>query len=256
MKTNKYLVEYAKAQVGKPYWFGTFGNKASESLLISKRKQYPLYYTAKDFLSQAKTGQKVHDCVGLIKGAIYCDTVNGTPNYDSKYDINASGMYAKSKKKGKIKTMPEEEGILVYKGSSPSRIHHIGVYIGNGYIIEAKGHAYGVVKSKLDDTWNYWSYCPFIEYVEDKKENKKPNKITIYKAQYFDHNITGKYKTISELNLRVGSGTDKSIVCVLKNKQRVTCHGYYNKIGATKWYLVETDDGKVGFCSSKYLRGY
>lgn len=253
MKTNKYLVNYANAQVGNPYWFGCFGQKATTLLLNQKKSQYPSYYTASDFNSQVKKGKKVHDCVGLIKGALWCDTNNSMPKYNSKEDVSASGMYSASKKKGKISTMPKVNGILVYKGTSPSKIHHVGIY-NDGYVTEAKGHAYGVVREKFNDSWNYWSYCPFIEYIEDKKEEKK--KDTIDKASYFDHNITGKYKTVSELNLRVGSGTDKSVVCVLKNKQRVTCYGYYNKVGDTKWYLVETDDGKVGFCSSKYLRGY
>ena len=70
-KTNKGLVAYAKAQVGKPYWFGCFGQKSSLGLLASKRKQYPSYYTANDFNKQI--GVKVHDCVGLIKGYLWCD---------------------------------------------------------------------------------------------------------------------------------------------------------------------------------------
>ena len=36
-KTNDGLVNYAKAQLGKPYWYGTFGNTASKSLLNSKK---------------------------------------------------------------------------------------------------------------------------------------------------------------------------------------------------------------------------
>ena len=40
MKTNKGLVEYAKAQLGKPYWYGTFGQAATKSLYNQKRKQY------------------------------------------------------------------------------------------------------------------------------------------------------------------------------------------------------------------------
>jgi hypothetical protein len=31
-KTNTGLVEYAKAQLGKPYWYGTFGNIGTKEL--------------------------------------------------------------------------------------------------------------------------------------------------------------------------------------------------------------------------------
>ena len=36
-KTNTGLVEYAVAQLGKPYWYGTFGQTANSGLLAAKR---------------------------------------------------------------------------------------------------------------------------------------------------------------------------------------------------------------------------
>lgn len=62
-KTNTGLVSYAAAQLGKPYWYGTFGQTASAGLYNAKKKQYPKYYTANDFQSQY--GKRVHDCVGI-----------------------------------------------------------------------------------------------------------------------------------------------------------------------------------------------
>lgn len=40
-KTNTGLVAYATAQIGNPYWYGTFGQVATEALLKSKMAQYP-----------------------------------------------------------------------------------------------------------------------------------------------------------------------------------------------------------------------
>ena len=68
MKTGHGLTEYAIAQLGRPYWWGCFGQRADGALYAQKKKQYPAYYTAADFQSQY--GQKVHDCVGLIKGYV------------------------------------------------------------------------------------------------------------------------------------------------------------------------------------------
>ena len=39
-KTNTGLVAYAKAQVGTPYWYGTFGQVETEALLKSKIDVY------------------------------------------------------------------------------------------------------------------------------------------------------------------------------------------------------------------------
>lgn len=174
-KTNTGLVEYAKAQLGKPYWYGTFGQTASSQLYAAKKKQYPKYYTATDFSSQY--GKRVHDCIGLIKSYLWSDTPTSTPKYKASQDVSANGMLAKCTEKGKIGTMPELPGVLVFMDG------HVGVYIGGGYVIEAKGHAYGVVKTALKGRgWTSWGKCPWITYsatskpVESKPTTTAPKK--------------------------------------------------------------------------------
>ena len=158
-KTAKGLVDYCKAQVGLPYWFGTYGQTASESLYKAKKKQYPKYYTASDFSKQY--GKRVHDCCGLIKGYMMSVSPTAKPVYNSAFDEGADTMYSECTKKGDISYIPEIAGICVWKKG------HIGVYIGNGYVIEAKGHAYGVIKSKLSATkWTNWGKLKFIDYSE------------------------------------------------------------------------------------------
>lgn len=156
------MVEYCKAQLGKPYWYGTFGNIATEGLLRQKSVQYPTYYQANDFKSQY--GQKVHDCVGLIKGYLWCDSPNSAPKYNADQDKDVSGMLAKCSFKGKIDTMPDIVGILVFMAG------HVGIYIGNGKVIEARGHSYGVVETELKKrAWSQWGKLDWINYVEDIK---------------------------------------------------------------------------------------
>lgn len=157
MKTNKGLVEYAKAQLSKPYWYGTYGNEASKELYDKKKKQYPSQY---EWAYGGEKGVKVHDCVGLIKGYLWSSSADDMkPKYNSAQDKSANGMRSACKVKGDIDTLPEVEGVLVFfKG-------HVGVYIGGGYVIEARGHKYGVVKTKLKSRpWLWWGYCPYIEY--------------------------------------------------------------------------------------------
>lgn len=163
-KTNYGLVEYAKAQLGKPYWYGTFGQTATEALYTAKKKQWPVYYkwegTAYDnFPSQY--GKRVHDCVGLIKGYLWSDTPTSTPKYNSAQDVSANMMRANCRERGAIATMPDTPGVLVFMSG------HVGVYIGNGEVIEARGHEYGVVKTKLAlRPWKWWGKCPYITYLD------------------------------------------------------------------------------------------
>ena len=176
MKNNAGLVLYAKAQVGLPYWYGTFGQTASPTLLNSKRKQYPSYYKSTDFNTQYN--KRVHDCVGLIKGYIWSDTTTSTPKYNAYQDVSADGMYKNSTTKGDMSTFPAINGTLVYKKSG-NRISHVGIYCVDGYVYEAKGHKFGVVKTPYKQTdWVLWSLCPYIEYcdyVNNDDSNKKSN---------------------------------------------------------------------------------
>lgn len=163
-KTNLGLIEYAKAQLGLPYWMGTFGQTATDALYHQKKKQLPSYYTASDFKSQF--GKRVHDCSGLIKGYVWSNTPTSVPKYNASQDLSASAMYTRAKEHGTISSMPGTPGILLFKGSTPSRIHHVGIYGGDGYVYEAKGHAYGVVKTLYKKSeWQYWAKSTLVEYV-------------------------------------------------------------------------------------------
>lgn len=161
LKNNKDLIAYCKAQLGRPYWYGTFGQMASQTLYLNKKKAYPRYYTANDFPQQY--GQKVHDCIGLVKGFFWTDSPDSTEYHYCRWfpDVSADMQYNRSKRKGtSMKTMPEVPGVLVFmKG-------HVGVYIGNGKVIEARGHAYGVVETNLKDRkWNKWAFIDELQYI-------------------------------------------------------------------------------------------
>ena len=159
MKTGTGLAEYAIAQLGRPYWWGTFGQLADGALYAQKKKQYPAYYTAADFTAQY--GQRVHDCVGLIKGYRWSDTPESTPKYMGAQDVAVEGLYAQCTQRGAITSLPEKPGVCVFMAG----LGHVGVYIGGGEVVEAMGHAYGVVKTKLAGRgWAYWGMPDWISY--------------------------------------------------------------------------------------------
>lgn len=159
-KNNISLVAYCRAQLGRPYWYGCFGQTASPALLAAKRRQYPRYYTAKDFPSQY--GKRVHDCFGLIEGYMWSDGPEGKPSYQSCgfADWGADGYFAHATRKGTIDTMPDIPGIAVFMAG------HVGVYVGDGKVIEARGHKFGVVETCLKKrSWTKWAYIDEIQYL-------------------------------------------------------------------------------------------
>lgn len=74
-------------------------------------------------------------------------------------DIGANEMFYNATRRGGIETMPDMPGLAVWKSG------HIGVYIGNGEVIEAMGTKYGVVKTQLEGRgWTHWLEIPYINY--------------------------------------------------------------------------------------------
>lgn len=215
MKTNNGLVEYAKAQLGLPYWYGTFGNTATADLYAYKRNQYPQYYKSwNDFPKQY--GKRVHDCVGLIKGYLWSDTSTAKPAYNSKQDVSANGMLSVCTEKSGIFSMPDMPGVLVFmKG-------HVGVYIGNGEVIEARGHEYGVVKTKLKSRpWVNWGKCPWIAYPEESQKFTMIVKPATW-------------------NVRAGAGTNYKVICIVKGGSVYTASKVNNG-----WYYIDSLNGWI-----------
>lgn len=194
-KTASGLVAYCKAQLGLPYWYGTFGNTASEDLYNYKRQQYPAYYTATDFISQY--GKRVHDCVGLVKGYRWSDTPTSAPKYNASQDVAVGGLFRQCSETGSISTMPDQPGVCVFM----SDMSHVGVYVGGGYVIEARGHAYGVVKTKLTErSWGKWGKLSWLTYDTNEGETNMAKKIFLSPS-----NQTS--------NTYAAGGTNEAVVC-------------------------------------------
>lgn len=243
-KTSSGLVEYAKAQLGLPYWYGTFGQIATESLHKYKDNQYPSYYVANDFPSQY--GKRVHDCVGLIKGYLWSDTPTSVPQYNASQDVSANGMLGRCKEYGKISTMPELPGVLVFLN------HHVGVYIGDGYVIEAKGHAYGVVKTKLSKgSWTHWGKCPWIEYGEAETVKEKENLVLLFqKAAIADGVKLPKYGADGEYGSETNAAMKK---CVVKKR---LVYQYKNCTKLVQKILGIVQDGLCGKNTEQAIKDF
>lgn len=222
-KTNSGLVTYVKAQIGKPYWYGTFGQTANASLLAQKKKQYPKYYKASDFKSQF--GKRVHDCCGLVKGYLWSATPTSTPVYNAKQDFDVNTFYKKCTKKGTISTFKKVQGQLVFKGTAAKKTH-MGVYVGNNKVVEAKGHAYGVVTSSIT-SWSYWGQCNLITDDVTPKPTPTPAPTPTPTP------VAKKYKVTAKrgLNVRRGPGKSYGVVKTLQYSTTVTVYEQKNGWG-------------------------
>lgn len=174
-KTNIGLVKHAEKALQEKWWYmwGTFGNYLTQTLLDQKANQYPGYNRNNGMYAVHKKhlGQTVCDCVGLIKGYCMWDEETDLPKYKGSLDVNTGGMYSKATEKGTISTIPEIPGICVYTQG------HVGVYIGDGWVIECAGNC-GAIKTPLKGSkgtrWTHWFKCPFITYTDGEVSGSAP----------------------------------------------------------------------------------
>ena len=177
--TNTELVKFAREVYAREwvYWYGTCGYKCDKDLYLSKKKQYPKYYTEareSGYMADIAAGKTCCDCVGLIKAFFWKDGDIDAPTKrdgDGKRtgcpDTSANGMIELCRETGQISSIPDIPGLVVWRSG------HIGIYIGGGHTIEARGFAYDIQLRKLSDgTWTKWGKLPFMEYVSSESGEK------------------------------------------------------------------------------------
>lgn len=166
-KNNLDLVKWAihAQKSGWGYVWGSHGKVLDKAELERLESVFGNHVTDYDeFIRANWIGKRTADCVGLIKGYGWYDVSAGSFAVGSNgmQDVTANGMFQVASEKGTIDTIPEIPGLAVWHEG------HIGVYIGNGEVIEAMGTQYGVVKTQLKNgRWTHWLKIPYIKYIEE-----------------------------------------------------------------------------------------
>lgn len=151
-KTRNGLIEHCKSKIGTPYVFGAKGEILTQAVLDRLARENPGTYTSAYKAKAAKyIGQRCLDCSGLISD--YTGRIRGSYNYhDTAVERVSIGHL--------------NESMIGWALWKPG---HIGVYIGDGYCIEAKGINYGTIRSKVSSTpWQKVLKLCDIDYTTDQ----------------------------------------------------------------------------------------
>ena len=128
---------------------------ADEKLYREKKKMWPEHYKDSDFVTQY--GKRVFDCSGLIKGYLWSENFEDEPKYNTMQDINSKELMNVCELSENFETMLEIPGMLVFFEG------HVGVYVGNSRVIEARGHTFGVVETRLKE--RPWKKCGKLKWI-------------------------------------------------------------------------------------------
>ena len=243
--TNIGLVKHAKnlLAMNTKYMWGGIARPITKQYIQALAKQYPSQYSSSRVATLNRCVGKDYigvDCVGLIKSYYWSGNDEGglgSPKYSASTDVNTDGMYYAAKIKGDISTLPEKQGIVLLCRTHP----HVGVYVGDGEVIEStlSSRGDGVVKTKLSDfKWEYWLECPYITYIDTptaKTYSEKDGKRTDFEA-CSSWEINGIYKSLSVPAVREEMSKNSNIIkrCVEGNYYPMD--RYIETASGVMWY--------------------
>jgi cell wall-associated NlpC family hydrolase len=148
---RKDFISYLYKQIGNIYCWGGNGEDASESAINSMENSSANKTRAKNFLAkQKKAGVqniKMYDCSGLISRWLQDHGL-------AKKKRNCDHLWSMCTAVQKTEL---EACDLLFRGTDGDKTH-VGVYVGNGMVIESRGRDYGVVIRPIDETAGYWQY--------------------------------------------------------------------------------------------------
>ena len=150
--------DWCLQRVGNPYIYGATGKPCTPAYREARAAQYP-DYAAKIRKNCPRLSGSAKNC----KDCRWCDpeTGMGKDAYDcaqfTRRCMEAVGISLVSgansqwtetdwAEAGGIDTIPRDKLCMLYREDADGRKHHAGVYLGDGWIVHAKGHDYGVVK--------------------------------------------------------------------------------------------------------------
>lgn len=221
--TNKELVRFCESKIGVNYVYGMKGQVMTlERYNILKQLYGNLVWDS----DRKKIGTVCIDCSGLISWA--------TGVY-----YNTKALYSNASYKADIKTIADAPaGAILWKEG------HCGVYIGNGYCIEARDSETNTVKAKVTDTqWTHWLKMPYIEYTAEGNNEgttapSKPSSYTpgIYEVtQVSALNVRSKPDANSAVTGKTVSKGTRLTVSKIENRN----WGYIAELGG--WCNISSD---------------
>lgn len=239
------LVNYFMSAVGSGYAWGASGEKCTQSFLDELVRRLDPVRDA-GTIKNLKTicpkwiGKNVWDCSGLFRGAwkslLKAKSGGATTIFNTW--CSETGIRG---------TLPEEPGIALFRGTVDAKgkgnMAHIGLYIGNGEVVEARGSAKGVLHCAITDGgWTHWGRLTDVAYsgyIAAQQANP------IYQAK------TKDIKTSKGLDLRPAPSLNSNAIMYIPLDAFVDV--FEDNCGIDGNFAYVRYCGIFGYCTRTYL---
>lgn len=167
------------------YMWGCFGQPVTESIIASKSKQYPEWYSSsrqKKFRNLIGKNYFGFDCVCLIKGILWGWNGDASkPHGGAQYATNGVPDIGADTMINKCNNISTDFNNII-PGEAVWLSGHIGVYIGDGQVIECTpAWKDGVQVTSLSQRkWVKHGKLPYIEYIVNKAPEITPTVNNVY----------------------------------------------------------------------------
>lgn len=156
------LCAYFRSAIGGGYCYGASGEVSS----LARRRQWAEWNPSQAGnllgLCAKWDGKRVWDCSGLFRGAyreLATYASGGATTIFNTWLIES----------GKIETMPMERGIAVFRGTEKTK-EHIGLYVGEGRVVDARSASKGVLLGALGSyAWTHWGRLRGVQYTGSER---------------------------------------------------------------------------------------
>lgn len=186
-------------------------------------------------------GNRVTDCSGLLVWAL--KQIGEKIVHHARYQYT-DWCTKKGKLTGGVRDdgLPLLPGMAVFLQAPEAKIHHVGVYIGNGTVVEAKGAKYGVVTSKPDH-WDHWGELNMIDYSD--AASLEDNHVPMPEKQFAIVDNPNQW-----LNVRNGAGSSYPVRFQVPKGSTVEVLSAETD---DEWWQIKYGN-QIGWAFSKYLK--
>lgn len=246
MNKTEAVRAWALARVGNPYIMGGTGQFCTPAYRKARAAQYPASASkitkncqrmrgdatscrgCRYYDEAAQTGKRAYDCAQFTRWAMDHVGISLVSGATSQWQRTHWEQI------GEIDTIPAGKMCLVFRQDSPGKMGHVGLALGDGSVVHAKGHDYGVVREGLDSygRFTHWGIPQGLySDTQDKTEQRS------------EYEVTG-----TRLALREGMTTSSRVLA------RMETGTILRGTPATPEWIATEYNGIAGFAMAQYLR--